>query len=233
MASRYHCVSLRSIMRVSGRVGRQRVEVGAASLRHSGAAEQSPEPMNTGSSEQGGTVPPYPDRLVFMGSGLACGAPEWRWRASYPPRWRDQSPDRDGALDRIERDPVRLAVEREAAAVQQVLRLDGGVVGQAELPQGDLIDGLLPVLRIEIDEHENAVVPRRRQLGVGEDVVVPGVQEQHVAEVPQRRIAPADAVELADVVLNVAGPVEVPGLQLVFLRVEVFLLAGHGRALAD
>src|SRR4051812_46259436 len=46
------------------------IPIGEATLRHSGAAKQSPEPMATGGSEKGGTVPLHPDTMVFMGSGL-------------------------------------------------------------------------------------------------------------------------------------------------------------------
>ncbi|MNN81471.1 hypothetical protein D3C81_1983020 [compost metagenome] len=49
----------------------------------------------------------------------------------------------------------------------------------------------------------------------------------------QRRVLPADAVELGDLGNDVARRIEVPGADLVLLGIEVFLLARHWRRLAQ
>ena len=107
---------------------------------------------------------------------------------------------------------MRLAVEREPAAVEEVFAFDGSVVGKTELPQRHLVGAFLAVLRINVHEDEDAIVLLAGQPRIGQDLVVRGVEEDGVAEVPERRVRAPDAVELADVLLDVAGcvPVALP-----------------------
>ncbi len=123
-----------------------------------------------------------------------------------------------------------LAIEREAIAAEQILDIDGAVVGQSPFPERDLVGAFLPTGRIEVDQNEDAVRLVRAHLRVGDDVVVRGVQRDDVAEVVQGRIVAADRVQLPDVILDVAGPVVVPDLDLVLLGILVFLAPGQGRA---
>ena len=59
-------------------------------------------------------------------------------------------------------------------------------------------------------------------------MVALGRMKTEVAELVERPVFFADAVELADELLDVAGRVPVALLPLVFFAVEVFLLVGKG-----
>src|ERR687889_186739 len=101
----------------------------------------------------------------MMASRYHCGSLRSIIRGALDAR-RNEPPDGDGTVGGVEGDAMRLAVQGEAAAAEEVLGFDDGVVGQAELPQGDLVAALLPAVRIEVDEHHHALVPRRRHAEV-------------------------------------------------------------------
>src|SRR3546814_11508582 len=74
---------------------------------------------------------------------------------------------------------------------------------------------------------------RRGGFPIDEDVVVPGIVEPDVQVIVQGRVLAANAVHAGDESANVAGPVVIPGLDLVLLGVEILLLARHGTTLAQ
>ncbi len=76
-------------------------------------------------------------------------------------------------MGRIESNLVRLAVKRKAPAEEQVIRLDCGVIRQAELPKGNLVCTLLPMVRVQIHQNEDRFVTHGRHAHIGEDVLVP------------------------------------------------------------
>jgi hypothetical protein len=117
-----------------------------------------------------------------------------------------------------------LAVPDAADAVHQVLDADRGIVRQAELPERHLEMAAVGMVRIEIDGEQQEVVELCRHLAVVEDVVVAGVVGLEVPELPQRRMLAPEPFEERDVVAGVAGPVPVPGADLVLLAVEILFL---------
>ena len=117
--------------------------------------------------------------------------------------------------------------------VHQVLALQAGVVGQAELPQRQFEMRLLGFVRVQADRHQDEVGEVRGALAEIQDAVVPGVVGLEPEVRLQCRVFPADAVEPGDLGDDVARRLVVARTQLVFLRVEVLLLARQGRRLAQ
>jgi hypothetical protein len=109
---------------------------------------------------------------------------------------------------------VHLSMKSEADAEKQIF--DRRMVWQAEFPKRHLVSAFLCIVRIEIDKGHHAIVASRRQLGEGDDVVVPGVEDKNIAPILQRRIFLADAVQCADVILDVALGIKVARLDLLF-----------------
>jgi hypothetical protein len=86
---------------------------------------------------------------------------------------------------------------------------------------------------IEVDDADDDVRPILVHLGVSEDVGVVGCQEEHVVVGLQGRRLAADLVDPGDDIDDVARRLPVANLDLVFLRVEVLLLARNGLVLAQ
>ena len=86
---------------------------------------------------------------------------------------------------------------------------------------------------VEIDREQDEIGQIRREPGVVENVIVPGIVEPQSFELLKGWVLAANPVDEADVVLDVAGLIEVPDAKLVFLAVEVLFAAGYRRALAD
>ncbi len=70
-------------------------------------------------------------------------------------------------------------------------------------------------------------------LAVIEDVIVPGVVEPQIGKLLQRRVRLPQPVDEGDIRLDVALAVPIPRLDLVFLGIEIFLLAGECPRLAE
>src|SRR3954447_25525985 len=107
MASRYHCVSLRSIMGSAG--------LGSNHLILRCEAKPSLEGCSSGVRASrlvaALLAPPH--------EGRGCiETPSWRPRCR-----RDEAPDDNRALGRVEGDAMGLAAERETAAVEKILGL--------------------------------------------------------------------------------------------------------------
>ena len=128
---------------------------------------------------------------------------------------------------------MRLALKGEAIAVQQILRLDRLMVGQAELPERYFIGRRLTIVGVEIGDDENAIIFGRRQPRVDEHLRVGRYERQEAADVLQSRIGAPNFVQCAHMVLYVAGLVPVENLDLVFLRIEIFLTPRNGFGVAE
>src|SRR4051794_11093122 len=107
------------------------------------------------------------------------------------------------------------------------------VVGDAEELDGDVQDRLLRRVRIEADRGEDQAGAVIGGLGVEGHALVVGAVEAQVAVRLQRLVLAARAIERGDPGLDVAGLVQLPGHQLVLLRVGVLLLARQGVVLAE
>ncbi|MNX68804.1 hypothetical protein D3C86_1000020 [compost metagenome] len=118
-------------------------------------------------------------------------------------------------------------------AVHQVFALGAGVVRQTHFPQRQFEVRLLHVMRIEADRHQDEIAAVGAAFAEVQNVVVPGVVDFQAQMRVQRRILPADAVELGDLGNDVAGCSEIPGADLVLLGVEVFLFTRHRCRLAQ
>ncbi len=75
------------------------------------------------------------------------------------------------------------------------------------------------------DRHDDAVGLIDRFLDKGDDVAVFDGNEAQLAGLLQRRVFAADAVEFADIGLDVVRPVPVAHLDLVFFGIQIFLPA--------
>src|SRR5579871_2014888 len=83
------------------------------------------------------------------------------------------------------------------------------------------------------DGDGHCVVVRDRFLEKADHLAVVDLREAQVAGLQQCRIGAAQLIEPADIGLDVAGLVPVAHLDLVFLRVEIFLPAGNGLMLDE
>ena len=87
--------------------------------------------------------------------------------------------------------------------------------------------------RIEVDRDDHAVCSILRPLYERDQVVAVDVQKTQVRELLERGVLAACTIDGSDEVLDVSGTAPVPCLDLVFLRVEVFLSPFDGRVLTQ
>ena len=85
-----------------------------------------------------------------------------------------------------------LAAPLPAGAGEEILHLQGRVVGQLELPKRQLEVAAMRAVGIEIDGDEQDIVEARSHLAVEEDLVVEGVVEGEIAEIVKCWIIAAD-----------------------------------------
>src|SRR5262245_18898854 len=85
-------------------------------------------------------------------------------------------------------------------------------------------------MRIEIDDGEHAIAAGVGRLRVGDDLIVVGPMEAQRPIALQRAVAPADRVDAADELGDVAGPVPIPSPVLTLHGLGVLLRAGLQRA---
>ena len=95
------------------------------------------------------------------------------------------------------------------------------IVGHADLDIAEREPEFVHVAR-QRDRDDDAVGLIDRFLDEGDDVAVIDRNEAQIAGLLQRRVLPADAVEIADVGLDIARLVPVPHLDLVLFRIEIF-----------
>ena len=111
---------------------------------------------------------------------------------------------------------------------------DGSVVGQAELPQRHLVGAFLAVLRIEVDEDEDAIVllaasaAHRTRIWSFEALRKIVLRKSQSAGFSRRM-----RLSLRMCSLMLPGRSKSQALSSYFSEFEIFLLAGHRRALAD
>ena len=95
-------------------------------------------------------------------------------------------------LSRLQRNIAPL-LPAEALASQEVLHVEGGIVGQAKPVHGKLDPRGLFVTRVQVQGDDDRVGSIRRGLGVAQNLVVLGCVEVEVLIALQRGIATADA----------------------------------------
>src|SRR5262249_62143608 len=119
-------------------------------------------------------------------------------------------------LDRVPLAGTEILPRRDLPA--RALRADLGIAEmEPELPRAGAA---------ECDRHRNGIAARRRFLDEADDLVVIDEGEAQIAGLQQRGVGAPQSVEAPDVVLDVAGPIPIANLELVFLGIEIFLAAG-------
>src|ERR1044072_5421044 len=140
------------------------------------------------------------------------------------------APPRAPQTQDVRRGPLRLHGDEDARPSpviagpgQEVVHLEALVGAE---PQGLEIEsqpGRLRVARIEAHRDQHHVAEVLRRLAVAEDLVVLGGMEGERRVRLQGGVLPPDAVDEGDELGEAVGPVDVPGAELVLLRVEVLL----------
>src|SRR5579875_1237077 len=143
------------------------------------------------------------------------------------------APDRRGAALRIEADTLGAAPPVEARPRDQLLDADLRPLIDAELGEGQRDVGLVGMVRIDVHGDPDHVLARGVRLAIEQNVGIARRIEAQVLVVVEGGIVPADPVEAGDEAADIAGTVPVPGLDLVFLRIEILLAARNRRRLAQ
>src|ERR1700738_5063719 len=102
---------------------------------------------------------------------------------------------------------------------------------RADLDLAEMEPELPRALLCQRDRYCDGVVAGHRFLDIADHVLIIDVRKAEIAGLQQRGICFANAVEPSDIGLDIAGPIPVPGLELVLFRVEVFLPPGNRRVL--
>src|SRR5216684_2253765 len=171
-----------------------------------------------------------------MPAGLAC-----RWEASpleiiveslLRPAEAQHRPDR-GRL--VQRQPHLRggALPQGPLVREQLVHLVRLVGLDAQLEQRHLEDRLLRREGVQADRHQDLAGAVLGRLRVEDHAVVVRLVEAEVPVLLQRRVLVTDPVERGDPGPDVPWPIEVALHELVLLRVQVFLLAWQGAALAQ
>src|SRR6266581_4584273 len=128
----------------------------------------------------------------------------------------------------IEADVVAPPAPGVAGPGQEVFDLEGGAVGVPELREGQVDPTGLGPAGVEVDDHQQGVVGG--DLGVGDESVVVDGDEAGGSAALERGVGVADAVDRGDHHGQAVRSVEVPGADLVLLRMQVLLRSrGHRR----
>src|SRR5690606_31596815 len=91
----------------------------------------------------------------------------------------------------------------------------------------------LGVVRVEIDGEEQEILLPLSRFAEIENVLVPGIIEAEIGETLESRVLAPEPVHEGDVRADMARPVPVPGAELVFLGIEIFLAVRQRRRLAE
>jgi hypothetical protein len=134
-----------------------------------------------------------------------------------------EPPYGEGEIARVEAYALALAIKDQRLGTHQILRPDPGLVRQTETPQGNLEFRFDRPPGIEADGNQQRIAPVRSGLRIIKHRVVEGIEELEAQMAVQRRIGAADLVQPADLGLDIAGSVPVPGADLVFLGIDVLL----------
>ena len=104
-------------------------------------------------------------------------------------------------------------------------------LGWADLDLAEMEPDLPWALLCQRDRYCDGIVGAHRFLDIADHVRIIDLRKTEIAGLQQRGIGFANAVERPDIGLDIAGPIPVPGLELVLFRVEVFLPPGNRRVL--
>src|SRR2546428_1115781 len=151
------------------------------------------------------------------------------WGAMFTAASR-QAPEQEGRiLRRIDAQAHAAPFDRMPLAGHEVLDRADAVprIVRTDLKIAEMEPELARTVAGERNRGRHRVVARDRLLDEADHLLVVHLGKAEIARLQERRIVFADPVEAADVVLDVAGLVPVAHLELVFLRVEIFLLAGN------
>src|SRR6266478_6294610 len=99
--------------------------------------------------------------------------------------------------------------------------------GRPDLDLAEMKPELARTLLRERHRDSHGIVVRRRLFDVTDDLRVVDLCETQVARLQQGRIGSANAIDLSDVALDIARPIPVVGLELVFLGIEVLFPARY------
>src|ERR1700730_834938 len=75
--------------------------------------------------------------------------------------------------------------------------------------------------------NSHGIVVRHRFLHVADNLAVVDLRKTHVARLQQSSIGSANSIELSYLAVDVVRPIPVPGLELIFLGIEVLLLSRY------
>src|SRR5205085_2580635 len=79
----------------------------------------------------------------------------------------------------------------------------------------------------ERHRHRHRIVARRGLLHVADNVIIIHLRKTQIARLQQSRICSANAIKLRDIAADIARPVPVSRLELIFLGIEIFFLSGY------
>src|SRR5437588_750481 len=95
--------------------------------------------------------------------------------------------------------------------------------GRPDLDLAEMKPEFARTLLRERHRDSRGIVVRRRFFDVADDLRVVDLCETQVARLLQGRIGSANAIYLSDIALDIARPIPIPALELVFLGIEVLL----------
>src|SRR3954454_13819507 len=163
------------------------------------------------------------ESLSTWGSTLMSGA-TFTVRPS-----RDAAKQQGGVAVLIDTQPDAAPFERVPLAGDQVLdRFDAmPVIRRADLELAEMKPELSWSSFCQCHRHGDRILALHRFLDKSDYFAVVDLREAQVAGLQQSRVSFPYPIKLTDVILDIAGLLPVPDLKLVFLRVEIFLLAGY------
>src|SRR5215831_927005 len=133
---------------------------------------------------------------------------------------------------RVQPDVIPLAAPEIRLVREQIVRCDGGIERQLPLGERQLDVSVLHMKRIEVHDDENRIAAIGSALRVADELGVVRLVELESPVELQRGMFAADLVDAPDELRQTRRAVEVARLDLILLRVEIFLTAGlHRRVL--
>src|SRR5215211_8760407 len=162
-------------------------------------------------------------------SMLICGARFMRCPS------RIATEQESGVLRLIDAQADAPPFEQMAFAGHQVFnRSDAAArIRRADLEIAEMEPELARAMAGDRHRRRHRIVARDRLLDEADDLLVVHLHEAEIARLQKRGVLFADPVEPADIVGDVAGLVPVAHFDLVFLRVQVLLLARNGLMLQE
>ena len=130
-----------------------------------------------------------------------------------------------GAGYGVQGNVVPLAAPGVPGVAQQVVDLVGLVRVQSPRVQGDVNIAALRGAGVQVDHHQYDIGEVGGMLAVAQQVIIVRGVEPEVEIAVQRRVFPAGPVDPPDEVPEAIRPFDVPVLDFVLLRVQVFLAA--------